>query len=412
MMKEAQDIRPDDDVLLWNDAEQMISPVAPAGPWTVLVADDDEAVHRVTAMVFAGIEILGRPVRLIEAHSAGQAVEYMRAHPDTALILMDVIMEPADAGLAAVRAIREDLGNHHVRIVLRTGQPGHAPQHEMVTRYEIDGYEANTQMSAQRLITVATAAIRAYDQISANRAKSEFLANMSHVLRTPMHAILSFVEIARTRLRAGEVPPARMQRYLARIDDSGRRLLRLLDDLLDLAKLEEGRMRYDMFDHGIEQIIDRARAELELLLARQGVGLGVRVEVTDTRVWGDAFRLGQVLRNLLSNAVKYTPGGACVTVRVTDHVADGALLRVDVIDQGIGIPPGEEETIFDKFVQSSRTRSGAGGTGLALSICREIVHQHGGAIWACDTPQGGACLSFVLPRRPGAAVAGDGEHSA
>ncbi|MFO1320235.1 MAG: PAS domain-containing protein [Burkholderiales bacterium] len=269
---------------------------------------------------------------------------------------------------------------------------------EQLVRHR-DQLEATVQERTAELLMAKNAAE------AANRAKSEFLANMSHELRTPMHAILSFARLGLDRIGNPDVALERIEQYLGRIHQSGSRLLGLLNDLLDLAKLEAGRMNCDMVDTDLAGVLDTAVSELEAVARERGVDLIVEIEASDPRARIDGTRIGQVANNLLSNAIKFTPAGRKVRLTLADDVlraADGpgtvAALAVRVSDEGVGVPEDELEAVFDKFIQSSKTKSGAGGTGLGLAISREIVLQHGGLIWAANNPDGGACFTFVIPR--------------
>lgn len=226
----------------------------------------------------------------------------------------------------------------------------------------------------------------------ANRAKSEFLANMSHELRTPMHGVLSFAEIGTQKSQHAERD--RLRHYFENIHVSGVRLLALLNDLLDLSKLESGKMHFNMARHDLCQVI---RACLGVEEARlQAHALSVELSLPPDGAWAvvDPLRIAQVVSNLLSNAIKFSPVGGRITIAVGHRAGQ---FELSVCDQGPGIPPDEQERVFDKFVQSSKTRSGAGGTGLGLSISREIVAAHRGAIWAGSVPGGGARLVVQLP---------------
>ena len=237
---------------------------------------------------------------------------------------------------------------------------------------------------------------------AANRAKSEFLANISHELRTPMHAILSFARLARDRMRGPAVDLAKLEQYQQRILQSGERLMGLLNDLLDLSKLEAGRMAYDMRDEDVAQLAGDVVAELAEVAAARQVSVDIDVAPDTPRIRCDGVRIAQVIRNLLSNAVRFSPSSGRITIALSPAAAGPggaggtAYVRLSVSDQGQGIPDGELEAIFDKFVQSSKTKNGAGGTGLGLSICREIVQQHGGRIWAANGV-GGAVFTVLLP---------------
>ncbi len=240
---------------------------------------------------------------------------------------------------------------------------------------------------------------------AANQAKSEFLANMSHELRTPMHAILSFSKLGSDRVVGGAGNLPKVGQYLDRIRQSGQRLLSLLNDLLDLSKLEAGKMRYDFARSDLREVAATVLAEMSAYAREREVRVDLAASAEPVRAWCDAVRIGQVTRNLLSNAVKFTPAGGCVVVELAMATReDGTrVARLSVADEGVGIPGDELETVFDKFVQSSKTKSGAGGTGLGLAICREILQQHGGIIWADSIPGAGARFTFELPEHAGGA---------
>ena len=226
----------------------------------------------------------------------------------------------------------------------------------------------------------------------ANRSKSEFLANMSHELRTPMHGVLSFAEIGASK--AGSADREKLLRYFENIHSSGSRLLSLLNDLLDLSKLESGKMNFEMEPHDLSQVVRACVAAEEGRLQEKSLSLISLLPEDGAVTLFDPLRMAQVVSNLLSNAIKFSPPGAAITVAVR-HVPHRVELSVS--DQGVGIPDDELESIFDKFVQSTKTRSGAGGTGLGLSISHEIVMGHHGAIWACNRPEGGAKFIVQLP---------------
>lgn len=228
------------------------------------------------------------------------------------------------------------------------------------------------------------------DAEAANQAKSLFLANMSHELRTPMHAVLSFAQLG---MRG--VDSQRMRDYFDRIYTSGNRLLMLLNDILDLSKLEAGKMELDWQSSDLFELVKSVLVEFEAKAQEERVELAVANEAADTSITCDCNRIQQVLSNLVSNAIKFSDPGSSVKLEIQ---ADADELTLRVVDRGKGVPANESELIFDKFAQSSNNRSGAGGTGLGLPICREIVTLHNGRVFASQNPPGGSIFTVILPR--------------
>jgi signal transduction histidine kinase len=226
----------------------------------------------------------------------------------------------------------------------------------------------------------------------ASNAKSQFLANISHELRTPMHGILSYARFGLREAMSGEREV--LLDDFTNIEECGTSLLALLNDLLDLSKLEAGHMRFEFEDVSLPEIVADALDEFASLYHDKSLRSEIVADGAPESVRADPHKIQQVLRNLLSNAAKFSPAGGLVTVRIETA---GPMARVSVEDRGGGIPSGEAELIFDKFVQASNAASRTGGTGLGLAICFEIVEGHYGSIWAENRPEGGARLTFELP---------------
>jgi PAS domain S-box-containing protein len=226
----------------------------------------------------------------------------------------------------------------------------------------------------------------------ANKAKSEFLANMSHELRTPLHGILSFSSFGIEK--HADATPEKLLDYFQKIHQSGSILLRMLNDLLDLAKLESGRIAYDTKMLNLVLLVTSVEDEFKWLLSERHLVIEHGELECERSMKADPEKIKQVLRNLLSNAIKFSPEGGSISISVQGK-SNSAV--VSVSDQGPGVPENELKLVFDKFVQSSKTKSGAGGTGLGLAICKEIVSAHNGRIWAENRPEGGARFSFEIP---------------
>ena len=236
----------------------------------------------------------------------------------------------------------------------------------------------------------------------ANRAKSEFLTNMSHELRTPLHAVLAFAEFGTQK--SAEGPRDKLAQYFARIHESAERLTRLVNDLLDLSKLEADKVELKFSPIDLCQLADRALTEFGALAAQRNIELRIEKNVASAPMICDGPRIVQVLANILGNALKFSIEGSCVRLFLgpihresISHEGAPTGYRLQVFDKGPGIPEQELEDIFERFTQSSNTRTGAGGTGLGLPISREIIRLHKGHIRASNNPDGGACFTIELP---------------
>jgi len=225
-----------------------------------------------------------------------------------------------------------------------------------------------------------------------SRAKSEFLANTSHEIRTPLSAVLGMVQV----MERHPLDPDQRRR-LQLIADSGKALLAVLNSVLDLAKIEAGKLELDEHAFDLEQTVRVAVSSFETLAVQKELALTIEVAPEVCGVWrGDSDRLRQVLSNLVSNAVKFTPQGH-VAVRV---VPEGEGVRFSVVDSGVGVAPGKQAMIFEAFAQAdaSTTRE-FGGTGLGLAICSSIVRTMGGRFELRSAPGEGSDFAFVLPLR-------------
>jgi signal transduction histidine kinase/ActR/RegA family two-component response regulator len=234
----------------------------------------------------------------------------------------------------------------------------------------------------------------------ASRHKSEFLASMSHELRTPLNAVIGFSEVLLDQM-FGELNE-RQSEYLRDIWTSGRHLLELLNDILDLSKVEAGEMQLDQAAFAVSDAITQA---VKLVRERaQAHGIVLLVEVDDDvgEIEADELRFRQVLLNLLSNAVKFTPDGG--EVRLAAH-RSGAELTVTVTDTGIGVSPEDRERIFESFQQGRRGTPKEEGTGLGLSLTRRIVELFGGRLWMESVVDVGSTFGFTIPVRSAVAEA-------
>jgi signal transduction histidine kinase len=231
----------------------------------------------------------------------------------------------------------------------------------------------------------------------ANRHKSEFLANMSHELRTPLNAVIGFSEVLLDPTMFGEINE-KQEEYLNDILSSGRHLLSLINDILDLSKVEAGRMELEVTEFDLPQAIDNALILVRERAAGRGVALGVAVDGRLGAFRGDERKVKQVLLNLLSNAIKFTPAGGRVEVRA--EPVDGHV-EIAVSDTGVGIAAEDQEAVFEEFRQvGTDYAKKREGTGLGLALARRFVELHGGRIWVKSTSGEGSTFTVSLPVRP------------
>ena len=227
-----------------------------------------------------------------------------------------------------------------------------------------------------------------------SRHKSEFLANMSHELRTPLNAIIGFSQVLREKL-FGELNE-KQEEYLADILSSSEHLLALINDILDLSKVEAGQVELEIAPFSLREALERGVVMVKERGMRNGVELGLTIDASVGIVAGDERRIRQVVFNLLSNAVKFTPAGGRVEMRSAR--VDGEV-RVSVADTGPGVAPEDQARIFEEFQQTEVGAEQREGTGLGLALSKRLVELHGGRIWIESTLGEGSTFTFTLPAR-------------
>lgn len=240
---------------------------------------------------------------------------------------------------------------------------------------------------------------------AANKIKSEFLANISHELRTPMHGVLSFARFGIKNISSANQD--KLAEYFHIIHESGNKLLVLLNDLLDIAKLDAGKMELIYAECDFNELVQLCQRTQHAQADEKQLQLEFYNNDSEIIVNCDEQRMMQVINNLLGNAIKFSPEASVIIlelkrIKLSLLLNNGEPSSVDAIqfsisDEGVGIPEAEMETIFDKFIQSTNTITGAGGTGLGLSICKEIIDLHRGRIYAENWRQGGALFRFEIP---------------
>ena len=281
-------------------------------------------------------------------------------------------------------------------MVVRRHAPGHVPQEICDLLGTFASQSALAMINAQlyRQLERQSAALEVESQ-----HKSEFLASMSHELRTPLNAIIGFSEVLLERM-FGELNE-RQDDYLRDIWSSGKHLLELLNDILDLSKIEAGQMVLNRSEFAVRESLEYCLSMVRERALKQRILLSLDVDPEVGLLDADRLRFRQVLLNLLSNAVKFTPEGGRVDVRASIRDQD---LAVEVADTGPGVAAEDRQRIFDAFQQGARHPEQTEGTGLGLTLSKRILELHGGRIWVESEAGKGSTFGFALPAVSGEAA--------
>jgi signal transduction histidine kinase len=277
-------------------------------------------------------------------------------------------------------------------IVVTWQEPGKIPARQ-VDLLKTFADQAVIALENVRLFKELQAANR--ELAAASQHKSEFLANMSHELRTPLNAIIGFSEVLSEKM-FGELNE-KQEEYSKDIHASGEHLLFLINDILDLSKIEAGRMELELTDFDLPTAIENALMLVRERAGRRSIALHTNIDNRLGPIQADERKVRQVVLNLLSNAIKFTPDGGRIDVGA---VPKDGFAEVSVTDTGIGIAPEDQEKVFEEFRQVGTAAKKVEGTGLGLTLCRKFVELHGGRIWVKSELGVGSTFTFTIPVRP------------
>jgi signal transduction histidine kinase/putative methionine-R-sulfoxide reductase with GAF domain len=314
-------------------------------------------------------------------------IPHISTEPGYPTRLREILVRSGYHSVLAVPLLREDhlLG---ALAVIRSASGTFAP--EVVALLKT--FATQSALAIQNARLYREIEVKSLELEAASRHKSEFLANMSHELRTPLNAILGFSEILSERM-FGEINEKQAE-YLGDILESGQHLLSLINDILDLSKIEAGRMELELSDFDLPNAIENTLILVRERAQRLGVTLACAIDERLGIVRADERKLKQVLLNLLSNALKFTPEGGRISVSATlqDEMAE-----ISVRDTGVGIAPEDQEAVFEEFRQVGTASKKVEGTGLGLAISRKFIELHGGRIWITSQVGIGSTFAFALP---------------
>ena len=398
---------------------------SPEEQWKILIVDDEEDIHAVTRIALKGFTFRGRPIEFFDAYSAGEAEVILKEHPDIALILLDVVMETTNAGLDLVKVIREKLGNKVTQIIIRTGQPGQAPEREVIVSYEINDYKTKTELTSFKLFTVALASLRAYDSIrqigrinkefkteiekhirrekvlttakekaeKSEKLKTEFLNQLSEKIHEPLNLILSSSDQIKKEVKDQVNDNIRLM--LDEMNYSGREIIRAVQMIMDLSEIQAGRYGLNRAPVSLEDAIGGIVASQEILLKRNGIELVVKDSSGIRTIVTDAYALHQILSNLLDNAAK-NAGNNRISLAVDKH--DNGSIEFSVSDIGQGIHKTFQKEMFEPFRRENGAKNH--GLGLGLTLAREFSRMLGGQIQVMSEQGKGTVITLKLPVEP------------
>ena len=380
-----------------------------ARPWIVLIVDDEPAVHQVTRLALRNFDFDGRALELLSAYSVAEAKRALGERDDVAVILLDVVMETESAGLDLVRHIREDIGNEAIRIVLRTGQPGYAPEERIVRDYDINDYRDKTDLTAQKLSTTLYAALRSYRDIrrlqeatamlarstsaakAAASARDAFVRTASHELRTPLNAIVGFADIMRLQAH-GAFPDSRYLECAQVIHRSGTTFLGMVDNILEATEDRDHaiKLRESAFD--LAECVDACLSQLELGNTRRTLRLEDGAPI---RICADFTAVQRMLLALLVGVLRESDPSRRVEAAAR-KLGDGRIILY-IIDDGADIDQALLTRMSDAKGDEAYYEEET-GLGIGFAVARLLIEQHGGELRLEARGAGGMRANLIFPK--------------
>jgi two-component system, sensor histidine kinase and response regulator len=380
--------------------------------WELLIVDDEEDVHQLTHFVLDDYVYQGKKLNLLSAYSAEEAKVILQENPNIAVILLDVVMETNDAGLKLVEYIREKLHNHFVRIILRTGQAGYAPEKQVILKYDINDYKNKTELTDQKLFTVITAGLRAYSDIitiesyrqhleekvaertrelqetnealvkvneqliQVNQDKNEFLGIAAHDLKNPLSSIKSLANLTKTSF--DDFPKQKLIDFAQMIEVSANKMFNLIKNLLDVNAIESGKMDFALTQLDILPFLQIVIENNLNAAQNKQITLQLHNQEREYKAIIDENAILQVLDNLISNAIKYSPYGKKVDIRILK--AENTV-SCEIQDEGPGLSEKDQKRLFQKFARlTPRPTADEHSTGLGLFIVHKLVNKMNGTV--------------------------------
>ena len=401
----------DDQALVQNDNDYQDN------GWKIFIVDDEKDVHQLTRFVLEDYIFQNKPLEFLSAYSASEARELISKHSNIAVIFLDVVMETNDAGLKLIEYIRQH--NKFARIILRTGQPGYAPEKQVILKYDINDYKNKTELTDQKLFTVITSSLRAYSDImtielyrqsletkvaertlelknknevllglnqeliNLNQEKNEFLGIAAHDLKNPLSAIQSLANLM--RMAINDFPQDKIVEFAAMIENSAQRLFALIQNLLDVNAIESGSTHISLATYDILPFFQTVIQNYLKPAEDKNIEIKFNFIEESHPILADENAIFQVLDNLVSNAVKYSPHGKSIYLSLSK--TDSKVI-CEIRDEGPGLNEKDLSKLFGKFARlTPRPTGDEHSTGLGLFIVKKLVEVMKGNVW-CESKLG------------------------
>ena len=412
-----------------NNEEGLFAPELPAlNPWKILVVDDEQDIHVLTQFVLDDYVYQGRTLEFISAYSSQEAQTLLAKYNDIAIILLDVVMETHDAGLRLVEYIRNTLYNRFVRIILRTGQPGYAPEKKVILEYDINDYKNKTELTDQKLFTAITASLRAYSDIIeleiyrqhladkvAERTyelseKNEVLSNLNQTLKKLNEEKTEFLKIAsmdiKNPLSSIQELSVLIQRAFEKlskqeiinlihiIEVSSQRMVSVIRNLLVANALESDTMELSMgvfdFRHSLRFLID----DYSIIAREKNVHLHFKFPEEEYKLFVNKKAILQILDHLISNAIQSSPFGKDVHVKIGQQ---GRFMQCRIQDEGNGISEENRLQLLERISLFTPQLEGQKKIPLGLFIVKKLVEAMSGRLWYESEPGQGTTFIVEFP---------------
>ncbi|EIJ41619.1 signal transduction histidine kinase [Beggiatoa alba B18LD] len=414
-----------DEAILFADDEQHEKQQTET--WKLLVVDDDQYMHQITRLVLDKFTFQNKSLTILSAYSGIEAQAILSQHSDIAIILLDVVMETPDAGLIFVEYVRETCRNHFAQIILRTGQPGYAPEKEVISKYEINYYANKTELTAQKLFALITSCLRAYNNIMTlegyrqnlelmvqarvgelreknaqliqlNQEKNEFLSITAHDIKNPLSNIKVYAEEIETDY--DRLPKNDVVKFARLIRHSSLQMLNLVKDLIDVNRIESGAMPFAFRKMDLLPLVNALIMQYKRRAEEKNIQIKCITDKPNYLIYADEIRVHQILENLISNAVKYSLHHKQVTICLSSH---SDKVRCTVADEGPGLSKEDQQKLFGKFTRLTPKPTGnEHSSGLGLFIVKKLTEAQQGQVWCQSTLNQGSqfIVEFNLDTQP------------